>query len=29
VALEKENTFGKAFEVLSGATPIKEAVGRL
>ena len=29
VALEKENTFGKTFEVLSGATPIEEAVGRL
>src|SRR5215204_4595323 len=29
VALEKANTFGKTFEVLSGATPIEEASGRL
>ena len=27
--LEAENTFGKTFEVLSGDTPIEEAVGRL
>lgn len=29
VALEKENTFGKTFEVLSGDTPIEEALDRL
>jgi uncharacterized protein YbjT (DUF2867 family) len=27
--LEMKNTFGKTFEVLSGDTPIEEAVGRL
>jgi len=27
--LEKENTFGKTFEVLSGETPIEEALSRL
>jgi uncharacterized protein YbjT (DUF2867 family) len=29
VTLEKENTFGKTFEVLSGDTPIEEALDRL
>ena len=28
-ALERENTFGKTFEVLSGDTPIEEALDRL
>ncbi len=28
-ALERENTFGKTFEVLSGDTPVEEAIDRL